>query len=73
MDLLVEGGEERSIVGAVESGALGVGISACSSPPIPSSLRSSAAFQRCAVMLGSQGRNLLSSAILNHTGARDTV
>ena len=24
MDLLVEGGEERSIVGAVESGALGV-------------------------------------------------
>ena len=45
MDLLVEGGEERSIVGAVESGALGVGISACSSPPIPSSLRTSAAFR----------------------------
>lgn len=34
-----------------------------------SSLRSSAAFQRCAVMLGSQGRNLLSSVMLNHTGA----
>lgn len=67
MDLLVEGGEERSIVGTVESGALGMGISACSSPP------SSAAFQRYAIMLESQRRNPLSSAMLNHTDTRNTV
>lgn len=60
----------RSIVGAGGKRGSGRGDLCVLLSSHPSSLRSSAAFQRCAVMLGKSGRNLLSSVMLNHTGAR---
>lgn len=55
------------IVGRVaKDGALNLGISSCSSPLVLNFCRSLATFQRCAVILGSQERNLVSSTTQNH-------
>lgn len=71
--LLVEGGEQCSIVGAMAEGGLWTWVPAFSSPFVLSFLRSFPPFQRCAVRLGSQGRDPIPSTLKHSSQGRKSM